>query len=228
MDLEDLRAFEADTAALVPGFQLGWKDQSRTQKFLGWAAKLFNPEYLSRYTTTVYPKVWFPTQAFYEKDPTHSFVILAHERAHLLDTKASPVWFRFSYAAPQILVLPLLLLGVVLAFLVGWWALPLFVLALACLGPWPAPGRVHWEERGYAMTMATTFWLTGNIPSPMKDSIRNQFLGMAYFRMAWGSTSVNEWLDATERAIRNGTLASGDEVYGAVLRFLRTRGKTTA
>jgi len=228
MDLEDLRAFEADTAGLVPGFQLGWKDQSKMQKLLGWVMKPFNPEYLTKYTTTFSPKVWFPTQTFYEGNPTHSFVILAHERVHLLDTKVSPLWFRFSYIAPQVLAIPLLLLGAALAFFVGWWSLIAFGLGLVCLGPWPAPGRVHWEKRGYAMSMAATFWLTGSIPSATRDSIRKQFLGKAYYFMAWGPALLDDWLDQTERSIRNGTLAGGDEAYGAVLRFLRSRGKTTA
>lgn len=228
MNSTDLQAFEADTAKLVPGFTIAWKDESTFQKVAGWFAKVFNPAYMTSYTTTFYPKVWFPTKAFYEKDPTHSFLILAHERVHLLDTKKQPLWFRFSYVFPQILAVPLVLAGIALAFVVGGWSLIAFTLALACLPPWPAPWRVHWEQRGYAMSIACGFWLTGDIPLARRESIRKQFLGMAYFKMAWNEKAIDDWLDQVERSVRNGTLAAGDEVYGAVLQFLRERGMTKA
>jgi len=225
MDLADLRAFEADTASVVPGFQLAWKDQSSFQKLLGAIMKPFNPNFMTSYTTTFYPKVFFPTKERYEGNPDSSFTTLAHERVHLLDTKASPLWFRLSYVYPQVLSVPLLLAGGVLAFFFGWWSLIAFGLGLACLAPWPAPGRVHWEQRGYAMTMAVTFWLTGDIPFARKDSIRKQFLTMAYFKMAWSTKAIDKWLSDTETSIRNGTLAANDPVYGDVLKFLQSRGK---
>lgn len=228
MDTQDLKAFEADTAAVVPGFRIAWKDESAFQKLVGWFAKLFNPDYMSRYTTTLGSTVWFPSKSFYEKDPAHSFAILAHERVHLLDSKALPVWFQFSYGLPQLLALPLLVAGVVLAFFVGWWSLFAFGLALASLGPWPAPWRTHWEQRGYAMSLACAFWLTGDISPERKDGIRKQFLGWAYFRMSWNEKAINTWLDQTERSIRNGTLPVVDSVYGDVLQFLRARGMTKA
>jgi hypothetical protein len=225
MDLTDLRAFEADTAAVVPGFKLDWKNTSSFHKLLGLIMKPFNPGYMTSYTTTFYPKVWFPTQESYEKDPGRSLITLAHERVHLLDTKASPLWFRLSYALPQALLIPFLITGTVLAFFFGWWSLIAFGLGLACLAPWPSSGRVRLEQRGYAMSMAVLFWLTGDIPFERKDSIRKQFLSMAYYKMAWSPGAIDKWLEATDRSIRNGTLAAGDEVYGSVLRFLQSRGK---
>lgn len=225
MDLTDLRAFEADTAVVVPGFKLDWKDKSSFQKLLGAIMKPFNPGYMTSYTTTFYPKVWFPTQAGYESDPTRSLTTLAHERVHLLDTMASPLGFRLRYIYPQVLAVPLLLSGAVLAFFFGLWSLLAFGLGLAFLAPWPAPGRVHLEQRGYAMSMAVVFWLTGDIPLARKDSIRKQFLSMAYYKMSWDSKGIDVWLEQTERSIRNGTLAANDAVYGDVLKFLQSRGK---
>jgi len=228
MDLTDLRAFEADTAAIVPGFQLAWKDKSSSQKLLGAIMKPFNPGFMTSYTTTFYPKVYFPTQERYESDPTRSFMTLAHERVHLLDTKASPLGFRLSYIYPQVLFVPFVIVGVVLAVFFGWWSLIAFGLGLLCLAPWPSPGRVRLEQRGYAMSLATLYWLTGDISFARKDSIRKQFLTMAYFKMSWSPKAIDKWLTDTEVAIRNGTLAANDPVYGDVLKFLQSRGKARA
>jgi hypothetical protein len=225
MDLADLRAFEADTAAVVPGFKLDWKDKSSFQKLLGAIMKPFNPNFMTSYTTTFYPKVWFPTQAGYESDPARSFTTLAHERVHLLDTMASPLGFRLSYIYPQVLAVPLLLAGAALAFFFGLWSLIAFGLGLACLAPWPSPGRVRLEQRGYAMSMAVVFWLTGEIPFARKDSIRKQFLSMAYYKMSWDAKGIDAWLAHAEVSIRNGTLAANDPTYGDVLKFLQGRGK---
>jgi len=225
--LQDLQAFEADTAAVVPGFRIAWKNESTFQKLVGLFAKPFNPDYCTKYTTTIGSTVYFPSRQFYELDPRRSFAILAHERVHLLDSKKHPFWFPVSYAFPQILFLPLVVMGVVLAFFVGWWSLLAFGLALVTLGPWPAPGRVHWEQRGYAMSMACAFWLFGGILSFQKESIRKQFLGWAYFRMSWREAAVDDWLSRTEKSIRSGVLPVIDSTYGDVLKFLRASGNVS-
>lgn len=219
MDILDLRAFETDTAKLVPGFQLAWKDKDRTQQFIGWLAKLFNPDYLTKYTSTFSPKVYFPSQARYEANPTSSFRTLAHERVHLLDTTW---WFRISYILPQVLALPLLLCGAVLAFFVGWWALVPVVLGLACVAPWPSPWRVHWERRGYAMSLAIRFWMIGDIGVEAKEGVAGQFTKSSYYFMSWSKAETAKWVAEVEVAIRNGTLVE-DETYGSVYRFLKSR-----
>lgn len=227
MDLQALREFESDTKALVPGFGLAWKDESFFHRVLGWLMWPFNPKYMTSYTTTMYPRVWFVSKAEYEKSPLASFMILAHERVHLLDTQASPFWFRVSYLMPQVLAAPLLLVGVVLAITLGWWSTIAFILAVVALVPWPSRWRVEWEQRGYAMSMAVRFWLTGDLPVTTRDAIRKQFLGSAYFWMARDPVAIDKWLMLTANAIRTGTIQQ-DPVYGAVYRFLRERNLTTA
>lgn len=108
MDLETLKAFEGKVAEAVPGFQVGYKDKSPFQKLLGFLIHPFNPDFMTSYTTTLYPKVFFPTQEFYETK-NKSFTILSHEFVHLFDTKKHPFWMKLSYLMPQALgVLPLL------------------------------------------------------------------------------------------------------------------------
>lgn len=227
MDLQSLREFESDTRALVPGFELAWKNESLFHRVLGWLMWPFNPKYMTSYTTTMYPRVWFVSKADYEAKPLASFLILAHERVHLLDTQSQPFWFRLSYLLPQVLAVPLLVVGVVLAVTLGWWSIIAFIFALGALFPWPSRWRVRWEQRGYAMSMAVRFWTTGDLPFSTKEAIRKQFLGSAYFWMAGDAVAIDKWLMVTSNAIRTGTIQE-DPVYGAVYRFLRSRNLTSA
>lgn len=223
MTLDDLRAFEADTAKLVPGFQLAWKDKSTFHRLLGQVIRLVSPGYLKSLATTLYPKVWFPSQELYEGNPDGSFIKLAHERVHLIDNKADPL-FKMYYGLPQILALPWLLAAGLSSIWLHLWALPLVLGGLFFLLPWPSPWRVRREKRGYAMTLATVFWLYGDVPEAKKASVKKHFSSSAYYLMSWSSSDITSWVDETMEALRNGTLASKDPVFGHVLSFLRSRG----
>jgi len=112
-DLDTLKAFEDEVRKVVPGLQIGFKDSTRSQKLLGFLMYPFNPQYMTRYMTTFYPTVYFPSKAYYAQQPKTSFTVLAHEMVHLVDTAKQPIWFRLSYALPQLLALvPLLVYGV--------------------------------------------------------------------------------------------------------------------
>jgi hypothetical protein len=130
MDLQVLRDFEQEVGKLVPGFRVAFKDESKTQKLIGLIAKPFNPEYMTRYTSTFYPVVWFPTRAYYEGQPRSSLTVLAHELVHLIDTQRHPFWFRVSYLFPQVLSLAAFATYVALC---GWRAWPLLVLLVGLL-----------------------------------------------------------------------------------------------
>lgn len=223
MYLQDLRAFESDTSNAIPGFKVCWKDTSRLQRVLGWLVKPFNPDYLTRYTTTLHPNVWFPSKEFYDRDPTQSFLVLAHERVHLADTMKRSVWFRVSYLLPQILAIPALVLTLALIPVVGWKALGLLGLVALCLAPWGSPWRTHWEQRGYAMTLACAYWLKGEFSQVTKDLVRRQFFGWSYYRMAWRSSSIDAWFAQVEKDIRSGDILKED-VYNQVHEFLKNRG----
>lgn len=221
--LDDLRAYEADTARAVPGFRLAWKDESRWQRAIGSVLRPFNPGYLTGYATTLHPVVWFPSRQRYEQDPHRSLVTLAHERVHLHDCARAPLGFRLAYLLPQLLALPLAGAAVAMWLTLGAWpASAAAALAVASLLPWPAPGRVRAERRGYAMTLAAAAWL-GEDPRRRLDGVRSQFLGWGYYRMSWSRRATDEWLERVLRSIEDGTIAR-EEPYASTLAFLRARG----
>ena len=111
MDLRTLRAFENEVRKLCPELQIGFKDQSFSQKVLGFLLPL-NPTFRTKSSTTIYPTVYFPSKTQYETHPWSSFLVLAHEMMHLLDAKARPFWSWFSFLLPQLLaVIPLAVYG---------------------------------------------------------------------------------------------------------------------
>lgn len=134
LDASTLKDFEDTIRQEIPDFRVRFKDQSKLHKFLAFLASPFNPDYMTRFTTTMGDTVWFPSEAYYIEDPHRSLVILAHEYVHLWDQKQGRLRFKLSYMFPQVLgVLPLL----VFAVLSGAWAwlvlLPLIGYLLACL-----------------------------------------------------------------------------------------------
>ena len=107
MEYRTLRAFEIEVRRHLPDFRVAFKDESTWQKVLGFLMPL-NQEYLKRTATASYPVVYFPTRKLYESRPWLSFIVLAHEMVHLMDSKTKSVWHRLSYFMPQVLaVLPL-------------------------------------------------------------------------------------------------------------------------
>lgn len=131
MDLNTLKDLEVEIGKYIPGFSVKFKDQTFSQKLLGFLAYPFNRDFMTRYTTTVYPIVYFPTKDYYESQPRSSVTTLAHEFVHLRDMQANPHWFRLSYILPQLLgILPLIVFGIlawshtwILGILVGSYLL---------------------------------------------------------------------------------------------------------
>lgn len=108
MDLDTLHAFEGEVRKAVPNFKLTFKDESLFQKILGFFAFPFNPQFMTRYTTTFGATVAFPSRVYYESQPRSSFTVLSHEMVHMMDQIKHPVLYQLSYAVPQALaVLPL-------------------------------------------------------------------------------------------------------------------------
>jgi hypothetical protein len=207
MNLEDLKALELDTKKLIPKFEVVWKTDSKVQKFLGFVLIIFNSYYLSNFISTFYPKVYFPSKDLYENFPTNSFITLAHERVHLLDTKMHPVWFRFSYLLPQILFVPFFIIGLFLVFFSWKLSCIMLLIGIFCLGPWPSPWRVYWEKKGYFMTMAVEYWLTGMIPFVLLQNIKRHFIGWNYYKMSWNEEDIDQWLKLSKELITNANIS---------------------
>lgn len=265
MTLDDLKAFEALVRQHYPALRVEFKDRSSTQRLLGYLMYPFNPTFMTRYTSTFAPVVYFPSKDFYEGNPKASINVLAHEWVHLIDTERHPWWFRLSYVFPQVLApfgfltyivlarshawpLAALLVGVALSILLSrvsmaafflaasvsligsialaiWtsgWATLALLLGFLFLAPWPAPGRVHWEQRGYAMTLAFYRWTFGYVPQILRDSIQRSFLDSSYFFMSWRKAAIQQWVNDTVGQAASGKLAE-QEPYGLVYDFLRSR-----
>jgi hypothetical protein len=223
MNREDLQAFEEDTKKVVPNFQVLWKTDSKLQKLIGWLIGWFNPSYMTNYITTFYPVVYFPTKEHYERSPSNSFSVLAHERVHLLDTKSSPIWFRVSYLLPQLLLLPFLVSALVVVFFSWKISLVLLAFGLISVCPWPSLGRTRLEKRGYAMTMAISVWMMGDIPPELKKFVKGYFVGWPYYKMSWDPSGIDAWIEKTEQDIKSGALIK-DPTYEGVYQFLTSRG----
>lgn len=117
--LVDLKRMEGYLQQEVPDLKIAFKDQSLYHKAIGLLLAPFNRNYLSTYTTTMGSTIYFPTQAFYEKNPEESSVVLAHEFVHVCDSKKD-WYFKLAYMFPQVLVILPVLLYVVLAWPHAW------------------------------------------------------------------------------------------------------------
>jgi hypothetical protein len=205
----------------IPTFEIRFKDENRFQQVLGFVLRPFNPTYMTKYTTTLYPIVYFPNRLFVERDPEGAWKILAHEYVHLLDTQANPIGFRIRYLLPQLL--GTLAILSVFAIWSSWFLLTLVF--LAAFFPWSSKGRTELELRGYAMTMAVDYW-TGrsrSIPASSKDWIEEQFTGWSYYRMA--DSGVRTEIDRIAKSIENDEILSGSDSapYLEVHQLLRAR-----
>ena len=82
----------------VRGFDVRFKDESRLQRLIARLVWPFNRHYLTRYTTVMFGKVYFPSRRWYTlSDPFDLYALLRHEAVHLRDAQRLPVLFELSY-----------------------------------------------------------------------------------------------------------------------------------
>ena len=154
----------------IPGFEIKEKSQSLWMKILS-KILFFTPDFMDRFVTTLYPKVYVPSLLRWESNNFFSIITVAHEYVHLYDRKRLGLFFNFLYLSPQVLVVLALL------YPLNTW----FLLFLVCLLPLPSPGRAWAEFRGYRMSMAVHHWLTGEKYSV--KHITHQFISSNYYWM---------------------------------------------
>jgi hypothetical protein len=220
-----LKEFEEAIRAKCPDFKLKFKDRDVLQRVIGKVVGLFNPGYMTRYVTTLGHTVYFPTEKGYLDRPLSSLTVLAHEYVHMWDYQQKGFLFMLTYVLPQIIFVPFFLTYVALGCLFSFFGLPLLVLlaAVACLIPWPSSGRTHWELRGYTMSLAVEYWLTGRSISPDElVKVKKQFTSMAYYRMSWSDVEITKQLESSRNRILSGL--EKDEPYAFVHKFLSDRG----
>ncbi len=196
----------------VPGFELRFKNESAWMKFLNFFAQLFNPAFMTRYTTTTGSTVYFPTEAAFLETQAASAEILAHELVHMVERKKEGLVLNFlRYAFPQILaVLALVSIAAIWSL---WFLLALVFLLV--LVPLPAPGRRDIELNGYTMTMAVDYWTTGAISDSTFEFIARQFTGSAYYFMWPWHADIMHRIKMRAQAIRTNEVLR-DPLYAQV------------
>lgn len=95
---DDLDRYIEALARELPGFAVCYKDESRVQRLIGRLVRPFNRDYLTRYTTVMFGRVYFPSRRWAACcRPAELYRILRHEAVHLRDARRFPVVFPLSY-----------------------------------------------------------------------------------------------------------------------------------
>jgi len=198
------RRLEEFIATQISGSEIRSKKNSLFMKFVG-RIMFFNKRFMTGYVTTWYPHIYVPKLPWRDKNHASAITILAHEWVHLHDRQRLGIVFNFLYALPQCFA-PFVLL----AFWNLW-----FLLFLVCFLPIPSPGRAWAEFRGYRMTIATWYWLSGQRVD--LKWIVDQFVSSHYYYM-W---PFRRWLMKKFRKefekIKNDDLSSELRIIKGVL-----------
>lgn len=212
----------------IPGFEIRYKDESWSSKVIAVLVWIFNRRYLTDYTTTRYPRVYFPSRAWVKKNPRVATKVLLHEFVHLWDRKQEGIWHVFGYGFPQILFLFFFPIFIVALCIPGsafkWWVTGITGgLALLSLIPWPAFFRRRAELRGYAMNMAQAHWRYGDIIQGQKEWIAKHFTGPDYFYMWPFRQQVMLSLSRVEWGLNHKGALSRESVEGGVAPYVIVR-----
>lgn len=156
----------------IDGFEVVKKQESSLMRFLE-KVLFFNKAFMKRYITTIYPKVYVPEERFHNIGSISYISTMAHEYVHLKDEKKMGLLFKFLYLSPQIFSLFALL---------SLWN-PWFLLSLLFLLPWPSPGRMWLEFRGYRMSLAVHHWLDTADEQIFIDHYVTHFTSSNYYWM---------------------------------------------
>lgn len=226
---ERLNSFIAELQTHEPKLRLAYKDESLLMKLIG-KILFFNPKFMTGYITTLGNTIYFPSRANLELDDVSPMLVICHEFQHIQDSKrlTQPV-YSFVYLFPQILAL-LALIAIPLAFLVAWQYALIPLLALLCLLPIPAYGRMKLEFRGYSMSLFAlseylrgtgqeSAYITGVLSERANMYDKYQFKGAGYYFM-W-PFGVRKELGKVIEQIRISDGDISDETYRAVSAAIR-------
>lgn len=228
----------AEVKEFVPDFEIRFKDKSWSSKLIALLLWLFNPDYMTKFTTTRYPKVYFPSEEYMRAQPMKSFKILMHEFVHMWDRKTKGRRFSIGYMFPQFVGVVLFLSAFVLGFVLtlSQWPIMLavFIPALIFLAPLPAYWRMKAEMRGYAMNLAINYWRYGAIREDTKKWLVETFTGKWYYFMWPFAKDVRKRIDDLEYQLNAGAIKfidllsntpRNDEAYKLAWRLLRDFGE---
>ena len=179
----------------IPNFEIVSKTTSFLMKVLS-VILFFNKSFMTSYISVIYPRMYVPKLPWKENDHYSAILVLAHEWVHLSDRKRFGLLFDIGYLFPQCLAF----LSLLAPFLSVWW-----LLCLLFLLPIPSPTRAWLEFRGYSMTMACKWWLTGNEINYYW--IERQFVGQWYYFMWPFKGIVRKMLEKQMEKIKNDDLS---------------------
>ena len=206
------------------GFRVRSKGSSVLMKIIAIFLYPFCPKFMTQFTTTIVRTVYFP-DGYVEEQPGDAARTLAHEGQHLIDGEGNQPWFSISYLFPQCLAL--LALGAVGAI---WWTPMLWcLLALGFLAPWPAPWRVHWERRGYLVTMICDAARGGqwDIEADWYQKYMAGHYSWPYYRMVWRLSKAREFCLADARLAKSILAGVGGSTYQrAIVAIVRDTAAT--
>ncbi len=102
MTHQKFEAYVSELKAELPRFAIRFKNQSWVMRVLGWLL-FFNRRFMTSYTTTMFGKVYFPSETWLsETGPLRAYRMLRHEAVHLRDARRFPILFQLTY----LLILP--------------------------------------------------------------------------------------------------------------------------
>jgi len=179
----------------IPNFEIVSKTTSFLMKVLS-VILFFNKSFMTSYISVIYPRMYVPKLPWKENDHYSAILVLAHEWVHLSDRKRFGRLFDIGYLFPQCLAF----LSLLAPFLSVWW-----LLCLLFLLPIPSPTRAWLEFRGYSMTMACKWWLTGNEINYYW--IERQFVGQWYYFMWPFKGIVRKMFEKQMEKIKNDDLS---------------------
>ena len=114
---------------LYGGGRARFKEDEFWSKVRAFYIRIFNPWYLFRFITTLYPDTFFPTKKFVTDTPYRATRVEFHENVHKWDRWNEGVRFSLKYLFPQWVGIPFILAAVILGGVWSWMALGcLFVL----------------------------------------------------------------------------------------------------
>ncbi len=194
----------------IPEFEIRYKNDSRMQKFVAMLLWIFNRHYMTKYVTTMYPIVWFPSREYIYENPWKAAKVLAHEYVHLYDAKGEQRWWKFRYLNPQAAMTlgsTMTLTALIVFADYSWW---IYLIGLWTFLPWPAPFRRDAELRGYAMNMVINVWRHGSIRRSTIEWIVDHFTGPDYFFMWPFRKGMTERVVEVEGEITFGRIYKGE------------------
>jgi len=182
------------------GGSVHYKPESRLMKLIG-EVLFFNKTFMTSYTTTIGRRIYFPRRFTSESEHLRKACTLAHECVHVDDYSRHRIVFPLSYLFPQVLALLSLLAFGVFFHLAFLWAL----LFLVFLLPIPSPGRREAELRGYAISMAMSYWV-GRRTRPDYTPYIPIFTGSGYYYMWPFERDLQSRFEKLRAATENDTL----------------------